>query len=322
MMDRLKAAEEAGIITAEQRHAIEALRLEEDRAFRFSLVHLLWLGGAGLIIFALVLLAGEISRGQSMPLMWTCLAYAGGFALLDWSLQGRRDLRLLSSLAFLGMSISGMFAVDAALAFEADRWRPMEYPELPLLFVGGLAGWLIWSRGFLPAWLVLGGASTWLAYVLVDPYYSDEQVFFLCAGVAAFVLGWFFDLKARANHGFWLNKIALVCLFIYVVQAAFSSDQMLALLLTSLVLLAMSLFIRRAAGVSTAALGLAAYLGNWLDAWDNLFVAAAILAVVGLVAIFAGVKAHLVEDQLERLLPSQAKRLRPESRVDPVTFGF
>ncbi len=323
-MEILKKAVDAGIISNAQRLEIEALEQSDPRGFTFSLVHLLWLGGAGLIVFALVLLAGEVSRGQPVPLMWICLVYAGGLACLDWALARRSDMRLLSSLVNLAMAVSVMFAADAAFGLQSEDWYPMRNPEAGLLVLAAFSAALVWRRGFLPAWITLSFAALWLAMIRLDPFmtYKEEPYFFLGASAFGMGLTWVFDLRSRSNHGFWLNKVALFCFTIYAFWVAFGRGWEEILLFASLVLLAVSLFLRRPVGVSAGAIGLGLYLAEWLDAWDNVLVAAGILGVVGLGAIFIGVKAHLVEDQLERLLPGSLKRLRPNARQDPVTFGF
>ena len=93
-------------------------------------------------------------------------------------------------------------------------------------------------------------------------------------------------------------------------------------LLAALLLIALSVFIRRPTGTWAGALDVAVFLADWFEAWDSLFVAAALVAVIGLATILQGVKAHLTEDRLDTMLPAPLRRLRPAARTDPVTFGF
>ncbi|MEP3844917.1 MAG: hypothetical protein ABJM43_06205 [Paracoccaceae bacterium] len=342
-MDRLQIAVEAGIITQAQRDAIEGLPLD-PRAFQFSFVHVLWFCGAGLIAFALFLLAVEISQAESGRLAWVCLAYTGLLAGLDYVIKGRDGMRVLSSLVLMAMGICATFAVFSfvetffGLEEPGKQWSTYEnwYGPLvqgPYLYGSVLlvvSGILIHFRGFLPAWLAVLGVIVGFG---LDVFYGnglddnvDQNLLWLAFSIPFLATGWFFDLKAGPNHGFWLNKAALMTFTIYtfavVLESAFENDPYWSLLPSGIALMLFSIFVRRPAGLSVGAIALGIYVGYWFGAWDNLYVAAALLGLIGLGSIYIGVRAHLIEDQLDRFLPSKLRELRPESRVDPVTFGF
>ncbi len=341
-MEQLRIAVETGIITEEQRRAIVALDVPKT-GLRLSMVHLLWLCGAGLIVFALVLLAAEISQGDMGRLMWVCLAYAAGLFALDRVVQPRHDLRLLSSLLMLGMGITLSFAVGAFLDTNwglQEPGRPWDKLEdtpilfqtiyLPLFPVLAVSFLLIRSRDFLPAWV---GVLCVLGMYMIDIFYGlrlddnfAEYKLWLFATILCCALGWWLDLHAQQNHGFWINKVGLLAFLIFTIDVSFSFSRSLPhlwlLLPTGLLMMLYSVYIRRPGGVSGGMLALAIYLGDWFQAWDNLYVAAAIIALCGLAAIYAGVRAHLIEERLDALLPDTLRRLRPEARNDPVTFGF
>jgi len=342
-VDKLRQAVEAGIITAAQRTAIEALE-PDARAFRFSLVHVMWLGGVGLIAFALWLLALEISSGSMIALMWVCLVYTGMLGALDFVIKGRTHLRLFSSLLVVAMGFTAAAALAAFLHAQfghldiARSWALMtdwhgpvtQTLTLPSLLMGVVSWLVIRWRGFLPAWLALCGA---MVLIIVDVFFGldlDSQVagsvIWLVLSVIGLSWGWWFDVRAGANHGFWLNKAAVMTFGAYIfgaiVDNMWGRAGLWPLLPTGLMLALFSVYLRRPAGVSMGALSLMVFLGDWLDAWDNIIVAAALLGVLGLGTVVLGVKAHLVENQLDRLLPVALRRLRPEARHDPVTFGF
>ena len=343
-MDHLKSAVSAGIISETQRRAIEALARQAPVGFKFSLVHLLWLGGASLIIFALILLAAEISQGDAWRLTWVCLAYTGGLGALDYVIRGRPDLRLLSSVLLLAMAITGAFAVGSfvktrwGLIEPGMPWSHFEHWYEPLLLgyylpgaiILGVSILLLRRRQFLPAW---AGVTGFVAYVVIDLFYGlrldldlHGSTPWLALAIAGLALGWWYDLRPGANHGFWLNKAGLLAFntyaFVVGVEAIFGTVAYWHLLPTGAAVALFSVYLRRPAGISVGALALVFYFAHWFDAWDDLYTAVAILAVAGVTTIFVGVKAHLIEDQLDRLLPLGLRRLRPEARRDPVTFGF
>lgn len=342
-MDKLRQAVDAGIITEAQRDAIEAIP-DDPRTFRFSLVHLLWLAGAGLIVFALLLLAAELSQGEAERLMWICLVYSGGLAALDQGLRGRAGVRLLSSLVLLSMGATAAIAVGAfiesqwGLVAPGTHWSRfgawyepfLRGLYLPGAVIIGVSALLVVRRGFLPAWLaLLAVLATYSCDMFFGPRLDDvveASILWLGLSVLALAAGWWFDLAPGPNHGFWINKAGLLAFSIYtfvaLVEGAFGSRDYWHLLPAGIAVALYSLYLRRPAGISAGALALAVYLAHWFDAWDNVYVAAAILGVIGLGSIYLGVKAHLVENRLDRLLPSQLRRLRPDARSDPVTFGF
>ncbi|MEM8692847.1 MAG: hypothetical protein AAGG57_13315 [Pseudomonadota bacterium] len=356
-MRRLDAAVEAGIITKAQREAIAALSLPPDQSgFSLSMVHVLWAGGCALVMLAMVLVAAEVGKGGAANVMWMCLAYAVFFFALDWVLQGRRSLRLLSSLMVVGVAICLMSAAfawqesaGAAIVFEPWNRVPYQFapernvqptfayhplvfgpyaPMLPVLVAGLL---LIMRRAFLPAWFMIWGA---VFMVFGDVYYGlrfddliPEWIALFGASFALFGLGWWQDLRLPLNHGFWQNKVATFAFFCAMMNGLAIMQRPYpyyydSLLVLSVVLVAFSIFVRRPTGISMAGLGVALFCADWLDAWDNFFVAGGLLALIGLGAIVLGVRAHLIEDQLDRLLPARLRALRPEARHDPVTFGL
>lgn len=336
-MSRLKDAVAAGIITEAQRRAIEALEVQRP-GLKLSMVHVLWLGGMGLIVFAMVLLAAEISRGDMWRLTWVCLVYAGLLFALDVIVQRRRDLRLLSALLLLGIGVSASVAVGAYIEMEygfrgiGRSWASwgtffdgIYVPSLPLLAACAI---LIRRRGFLPAWIgVLTMAGLWISDLFFSTALHDRfetQWIFLFMSVICFALAWFFDLRPGANHGFWINKMGLIAFFVFSLLASIEGwdDELWVLLPTGLGLIFFSLYVRRAAGVTAGALNIAVYIGDWALGWDNLYVATGVIALFGVTAIYFGVRAHLIEGRLDSYLPRSLRALRPESREDPITFGF
>ncbi|MEO9822439.1 MAG: hypothetical protein ABJ370_10560 [Paracoccaceae bacterium] len=342
-MEKLDIAVQAGIISQAQRDSIEALPVD-SRSFQFSLVHALWFCGAGLIAFALFLLAIEISQQDYWRLAWVCLAYTGLLAGLDYVIKGRDGLRVLSSLVLMAMGICATFAVASfletffGLEEPGTTWSKYEnwygpFVQGPYLFgivLLAISGILVRFRGFLPAWIVGLGV---IVVFGIDAFLGnslDHNIEYYWPWLAFSILflatGWFFDLKSGPNHGFWLNKAALMTFTMYTLIVLFESNYnnnaYWSLLPSGIALMLFSIFVRRPAGLSVGVIALGTYVGFWFGAWDNMYVAAALLGLIGLGSIFIGVRAHLIENQLDRLLPSKLRELRPESRVDPVTFGF
>ncbi|MEM6579467.1 MAG: hypothetical protein AAF678_13340 [Pseudomonadota bacterium] len=308
------------------------------------MVHLLWIAGTSLVVFALVLLAIEISDGRVERLIWVCLAYAAALFALDVIVQRRADLRPLSALLLLGIGAATSVAAGAFIELHfglrevGEDWNSPRFedpalltgiyiPSLPLLLACAV---LIYKRGFLPAWIgVLTIAGLWIADVYfgttLHERFQDYWIF-LWMSVTCFGLAWYFDLRSEANHGFWINKMGLIAFLIFSLVASIDrlglDDELLVLLPTGLGLILFSLYVRRAAGVTAGALNVAIYIGDWVFEWDNLYVATGIIALIGIASIYLGVRAHLIEDRLDALLPDALRKLRPEARNDPISFGF
>ena len=343
-MDKLDRAVAEGIISAAQRDRIRALPRAEGRGdgFRLSLVHVLWTAGAALIAVSLWLLAVQIASIDPDWLVWTCLVYAAALWLLDASVVRHRSMRVLSAL--LGMG-GGICVALAVVAWQGTVGQPTYWQEwsrvprwsaeavlpyapwihgvyLPLVPVAVTAALMIRLRGFLPATALLAGAFLIVAVDLrigLSGQMEGRDLRVLAAGL--FAVGWACDLRLRDNHGFWVNKVAVLIFPIGLIADAFQGIN-LSILIWSLGAIGLSLFIRRPGGMAAGALGVMLYLGEWFDAWENLFVAAGIIAVIGLGSIAVGIKAHLIEDRLDAILPERVRRLRPAPRNDPVTFGF
>ncbi|MEM9498033.1 MAG: hypothetical protein AAGA28_08950 [Pseudomonadota bacterium] len=340
-MSRLKEAVTAGIITEEQRRAIEALGGDRT-GLRLSMVHVLWLAGTSLIVFAMILLAADISRGNMWRLMWVCLVYAAGLFAIDQVVRRRTDLHILSSLLLLGIGASAAVATCAFIELHLglrevgyDWYSQREQgsallngiylPGLPVLVTCAI---LVWRRGFLPGWIgILGVLGVYVCDVFFgagfDTHVAGHWVFLLMSFVC-FGLGWYFDLQPGANHGFWINKMGLLAFFIFtlVLGVEWPRDDYLLLLPTGLFVMLFSIYVRRPAGVSGGAVAVAVYIGYWVFQWDNLYVATAVIALFGIAAIYAGVRAHLIEDKLDQFLPNSLRALRPRARQDPITFGY
>lgn len=287
-MDRLDQAVAQGIISPAQRDAIRALS-ESDDGFRLSLVHVLWTGGAALIGFALWLLAIQIASINPNWLIWTCLVYAAALWALDGLVVRHRSMRLLSALLVMAGGLCVSFAViawqgtvgwptywwpwDRVPYWSADapiHYTPLVHgPYLPLVPVVVVASLLLHLRRFLPAGFVLSAAFFIAVMDVVVGLRADATSRDLMAIAAIlFAGGWVADLRFRDNHGFWLNKAA-VLLFPFVVLLAAVEGITPHLLLWSLAGVALSLFIRRPAGIWASATGIAVWLADWFDAWVN-----------------------------------------------------
>ena len=166
-MDRLREAVDRGIITHDQRRAIEALRPDPLRADSpgLSLVHVLWMAGCALVVFAMVLLAIELGGDDPGRLMWIGIVYAGVFAALDQGVKPRASLRLLSSMLVLSMAACLSLSIVAWQATVGEPsflqnwsdppwWSPFFFADasrdgirrLDARVSGGAGGkWTVWS---------------------------------------------------------------------------------------------------------------------------------------------------------------------------------
>ena len=358
-MDRLEKAVAAEIITEDQRRRIMALDMGPSDAqgaqdFRFSLVHLLWVAGVALVIVALLILADQLVDDAN-SLLLVSLVYAAGLLALDQVIKPFAGLRLLSSLLYVGVAVCAVIAVislqyiygapkplgeavDSAFSHPDDPysggrlWDLIVFSFLPMALLPlGIAAGLLHLRSFLPAWLLAVPALFLIGLELMNfvifrddvlslfDWFDDYVVAF---GVATFGLGWWLDLRARLNHGFWLNKLALLLLWAWLLFQYEVEERETFVLLASVVLIFLAIFLRRPFGVPVGAGFVAIYIVELFDWWDNPLVVATFLAVIGGALIYWGVRAHLIENRLEALLPARLRALRPARRHDPVTFGY
>lgn len=355
-MDRLAEAVRRGIITQDQCDQIQALAnahvpAGRETGFTFSLVHLLWVAGVALVVMALGILAAQIVEDAN-TLLAVALVYAAGLLALDQVVKARDELRLLSSVLYVGVAICGALA---AFALQ-EIWGGSDYftvwprdPDsgvpligatrklmifllfsaaLPAAVAGSVAAGLLWFRRFLPAWVLVVPAAYVIALEMLNLISRDGGVLnqlettLIAAGILLAALAWRLDLRSRHNHGFWLNKLALVFLGSWLAYQYGVEARKTLVLVLAILLIFLSVYWRRPLGVPISAGFVVVYIAELFDWWRDPLVVAAFLAVIGGALIYWGVRARMIENRLEALLPPILRQLRPTRRADPVTFGY
>jgi hypothetical protein len=248
----------------------------------------LWVGGLGLIVFALWLLAVEIGQRDAARLMWVCFVYAALLWATDWALRGLAGLRLLSSTLVFGVGACVTLGVIAWQGTVGQptyfrQWSEVPYwsrPEvdpapifayhplihgvyLPVLTMSAVSLVLLRARGFLPAWLALAACVLVVAIDFGEGLELPQLSWVVLACVLGLVgAGWYADLTQPTNHGFWLNKAGMAVFPFYALLAVLTDDVGWVVGICSILVVAVSIFIRRPSGIAAGAFGLALFFGG------------------------------------------------------------
>lgn len=339
--DDLRAAAEAGILTAEQSDAL--CRFLEERstatgAPRFGLVPVLWYGGALIIMSAMGLFStiGFSSFGSGF-LLGTALVYGVLFAAVGGVLVRRPApfdaLGGLLVTVAVTMAPLATFAVQDLMGWwdgpdpgayngfyvwVKQSWVPM---DLATVAAGVVAVSLVrFPFLVMPIAVALWFLSMDLAHRLtgggIGEWEHARQVSMLF-GLGVLAVAWVIDVRARKDYAFWLHLFGLMAFWGGLTSLDSNSEVGKALYaLINVGLVGLSVFLGRRAYAVFGALGVAFYLGHLAHSVfrDSLLFPFA-LSLVGVSVIAAGLfilrRAAAAQAWMQAHLPPALRALRP-----------
>lgn len=344
----LKALHAAGIIDDAKLKEIERFLANrapasQAAAVRFDLTHVLWYGGALIIIGAMGLFTTEAFNRMGGWALASCgVIYAGALAVLGDHFWSRKNLRVPGGLliaAAVSMVPMIVFGIQDAL----DLWKyaqgdPGQYRNFYPYINGSwlymeiatvLAALIAIRRYRFPFILMIAAVALWFMsmdlamWFTSGPDYLDEfsirRTVSMWFGLGVILAAWAWDvLKGRKpDMMFWVHLAGAAAFWGGL--SAHNSDSEVAkfvYLLINIALLGFSLFIDRRIYAVAGALGVAVYLGHLAsDVFKDMIGFSFALSAIGLAVIFAGLWLHKhrasLSGSLDRALPEALRRLRP-----------
>ncbi|MFG1398913.1 hypothetical protein [Roseixanthobacter pseudopolyaromaticivorans] len=305
---------------------------------RFDLTHLLWYGGALIILGAMTLFATlAFAQMGGVALTTTAVAYAAVFLIAGHHLW-RRGLTtpggLMVAIA-VGMAPLAVFGIQDSLAAWGPEGNPGTYVdfyrwihgswvpmELATLAAGALA--LYFYR--FPFIVAVIAFALWflsmdLAPVLFhrpDLGWEERRDVSLYFGLAVLAIAWVVDLAAtRADFAFWLHLVAAVTFWgglTFQDGGTEWSKMLYCLINVGLVLLA--IFLARRVYAVFGAIGICIYLGHLVvDVFKDSLLFPFALSALGVAVMGAGLwlypRRQIFAAWIDRTLPAPLRRLRP-----------
>ena len=335
----LERASETGLIASDQadrlwrflgEHAVVAARP------RFDVVHLLWYGGALIVIAAMGLfttLAWELFGGATLT--GIALVYAAGFGAAGHYLWHRRGLvvpgGLLVAVA-VTMAPLATYGVQDALGWWSHddpgayrdffRWIKGSWLFMELATIAAGAVALRFYR--FPFLLAPVAVALWFMSMDLVPWvfgtetftWDQRKVVSLWFGLAMLPMAWVVDVRARGDFAFWLHLFGLLAFWGGL--SLISSDSEIGKAIYCLInvaLLCLAVFLQRRAYAVFGTLGVTIYLGHLSYMFADSLLFPFALSAIGVAIIAAGLlyyrRSADIEAWVERSLPPAALALRP-----------
>lgn len=348
----LRKAVAAGLLGEGQANAILAFLAAQPAAamehgtppaVRFDLTHVLWYGGALIIMAAMGLFtttAFNLMGGWA--LFATGLGYAVGLTLLGRYLWNNRGLRVPGGL-LIAAAVSMVPLMIYGIQDALDLWRfaqgrPGEYRNF-FPYVNG--SWLYMEIGTVvaaaialrfykvPFVLLVAGIALWFMsmdlamwFTATPNDYGDfetRRVVSIVFGLAVIAAAWAIDLARPKGPdlAFWLHIFGAAAFWGGLSASPDSTEfQRFLYLLINLALIGFAVYMDRRIYAIFGALGVATYLGYLAyDVFQDMILFSFALSLIGLAIIGAGLwlnRNHArFSDALDRNMPEALRRLRP-----------
>lgn len=348
----LRKAVAAGLLEQSQADAILAFlatRVEQGAetgappAARFDLTHVLWYGGALIVMSAMGLFSTTaFSLMGGWALFATGACYAVGLTLLGRYLWHRRNLRVPGGL-LIAAAVSMVPLMIYGIQDALDLWRfalgrPGTYHDF-FPYVNG--SWLYMEIGTViaaavalrfykvPFLLLVAGVALWFMsmdlamwFTATPASYDDFEtrrtvsIFF---GLAVMAVAWAVDLARPRGPdlAFWLHIFGALAFWGGLSSNSDSTElQRFAYLLVNLVLIGFAIYMDRRIYAVMGALGVATYLGYLAyDVFKDMMLFSFALSLIGLGVIGAGLWLNRNHARfsavLDSSMPEALRRLRP-----------
>lgn len=353
--DDLDRAAQAGIIAQSQVDPLwrflsvsptpvePAARADAAKTVRFGMVHVLWYGGAIIVIGAMSMfttIAFETMGGLALTV--TALVYAAAF-IAAGNVLWKRGLTVPAGLLItiaVAMAPLAVFGVQEAMGWWTGEEPPGRFRDFHIWIK---SGWIIMevvtvaagaiALRFYSFPFVLMPISVALWYMSMDlvPWFFGEhwdswaqrKIVSLWFGLGMIAVAWLVDLGVRRNFAFWLHLFGLMAFWGGLSMMGSDSElAKAAYAFINLVLILLSVFLGRRAYAVFGAAGIAFYLG---DIAHRLFEESLLfpfaLSLVGIAVIALGLVYYKHEARFEawigRALPAPLLALRPPHARHP-----
>jgi hypothetical protein len=337
----MMAATAASVEPAALDRLLTALGSEAPPAMvppRFDLTHLLWYGGALIILGAMTLFAtlafAQLGGGA---LTLTALVYAVVFVLAGnhlWTRGLTTPGGLMIAIA-VGMAPMAVFGVQDSFGLWGWAGDPGSYVDFYdwingswiymelATIAAGIAALRFYRFPFIVAIIAF---ALWFMSMDLTPWvfgreafsWDERKVVSMWFGLALIPIAWAVDLSARrGDFAFWLHLMAIVTFWGGMSLQESDSELNKALYcLINIVLVFLSIFLMRRVYSVFGALGVCFYLGHLANQVfkDSLLFPFA-LSAIGVLIMAAGLWLHRHRPALSRWmaqgLPAGLRRLRP-----------
>lgn len=348
----LRKAVAAGILQESQAEAVLAFLASQPGdtpeagappAARFDLTHVLWYGGALIIMAAMGLFtttAFNLMGGWA--LFATGAGYAVALTLLGRYLWHQRNLRVPGGL-LIAAAVSMVPLMIYGLQDALDLWRfalgrPGEYHDF-FPYVNG--SWLYMEIGTVlaaalalrfykvPFVLLVGGIALWFMSMDLamwftarpDSYddFETRRVVSIFFGLAVMGVAWAIDLARPKGPdlAFWLHIFGAMAFWGGLSANTDSTElQRFLYLLVNVALIGFAVYMHRRIYAVFGALGVATYLGYLAsEVFQDMILFSFALSLIGLGVIAAGLWLNRNRERfssaIDRGMPEVLRRLRP-----------
>jgi hypothetical protein len=345
----LQAARNAGIVSEEQYQQLVAFFQERQpgrdspAAPRFDFTHVLWYGGALIVMVAMGLFATEAFTSMGgWALSITGVIYAAAFAVVGDNLWNRGGLRVPGGL-MIAVAVSMIPMIIYGIQDALDLWnyalgQPGNYHSF-FIYVNG--SWLYMEIATVAAAaiairrypfsfiLLVGGIALWfmsmdlaLWFTATPESFDDfetRRLVSLAFGAMLIVVSWAIDIRRRGevDYALWLHIFGVMTFWGGLTFASGGTElEHFVYFLINVGLIGLGLFLDRRVYVGFGALGMAAYFGYLAyDVFKDVIAFSFALSAIGVAVIFLGLQLHKHNDAmatwLERTLPENLKWLKP-----------
>jgi hypothetical protein len=346
----LTALRDAGIITDTKRAEIEAFFAAQGKTNpvpRFDLTHVLWYGGALIIIAAMGLFTTDaFNKMGGMALVACGVVYLVVLLFAGDHLWFTRGLKIPGGL-LVAAAISMVPMIVFGLQDHFDLWKyaqgdPGEYKKFFPYIHGSwlymeiatvIASLIAFWRYRFSFILLIAGVALWFMsmdlvewFVLPRDKWNDYTVYSMLREIVSMVFGlvmiaaaWLWDvLKGRKpDTMFWIHLFGAIAFWGGLsMQSSDSEVSKFIYLLINIALIALSLFIDRRIYAIAGALGVAGYLAHLAgNVFKDLIGFSFALSAIGIGIIFLGLWLHKRRAQMSAnmnaVLPEALQKLRP-----------
>ena len=336
-------AQAKSILDFVKQQAQDGAGLDAQPAARFDLTHVLWYGGALIIMAAMGLFTNAaFNKMGGWALFATGAAYAAGLILLGRHLWHARNLRvpggllIAAAVAMVPLMIYGI--QDALDLWRYAKGRPGDYQDF-FPYVNG--SWLFMETGTVlaafaalraykvPLLLMVAGIALWFMSMDIAMWFTPSptdygdletrRIVSIFFGLAVMAVAWAIDLRRPQGPdlGFWLHIFGAAAFWGGLSASPDSTElQRFLYLLTNLALISLALYLDRRIYAVFGAFGVAIYLGILAHGvFTDMIMFSFALSVIGLAVIGAGLWLNRRYADLSAVLdsnmPELLRRLRP-----------